>query len=471
MATLIQIRRGTKTQLDGITLSTGEIGYTTDTNEVYIGDGTNSHLVGKVMVDAGENRPTAGVSGRVFLDTDNNYTYVDDGTSWISVSAEIDESEVDHNLLHNYVANEHIDHSNVNVLTDGPISGGGDLTADRTIGLNYDNNQLGVSNNDLYIKESGLDHDSLNNTHQNVTTTDSPTFANVTINNGPSDGAHATNKDYVDGLIQGIEWQSSVIDFYDSSTDTPTSPDSGDRYIASTTESGWTADNIYEWDGSVWIETVVSNGMAVWVETADKKYVFNGTDWVVFGETITHNNLSGLQGGSATERYHLSQSAFNNLNDANQSIKTSDSVTFDDVTISNPTNIYDLSHDSFTDYVANEHIDWTATQVSDIHQDNITSLSVTQHEGDINHDALDNYVADEHIDHSGVSVTAGDGLSGGGNITSTKTINIDPDSTTGATVAPINLTANGAGILIDNSSLTHSNGEIEVSLVDGGSFA
>jgi len=38
---------------------------------------------------------------------------------------------------------------------------------------------------------------------------------------------------------------------------------------------------------------------------------------------------------------------------------TTSDVTFNDVSISNPANIYNLSHDSFADYVANEHIDWT----------------------------------------------------------------------------------------------------------------
>jgi hypothetical protein len=43
----------------------------------------------------------------------------------------------------------------------------------------------------------------------------------------------------------------------------------------------------------------------------------------------------------------------------------------------------------------------------------------------IDHDALTNFVANEHIDHSGVSIIAGNGLTGGGDITSSRTINID----------------------------------------------
>jgi len=565
MSTIIQIKRGTKTALDGVTLTAGEIAYTTDTYEVYVGDGTDKHLVGGVIVDTTENRPSAGVSGRIFLDQDTGYTYIDDGTEWVSISSAIDESEIDHDLLHNYVAdkhidhsgvsitgagllvgqggdittsrtftlnhddvdhdqttnyvaNEHIDHTNVSITGDGPISGGGNISANRTIGLNYKTSQLGVDvNDDLYVIESGLDHDSLNNVHQDVNTNASPTFNSVTLSTVPDVGNDAATKDYVDGLIQGLEWQSSVIDFYDPSASLPDTPTVGDRYISSATANGWTEDYIYEWDGTEWIEINVSSGMAIWVEAADRKYVYNGTGWVVFGETITHNNLSSIQGGTATERYHLSQSAYNNLSDADQSIKTTDSVVFDDATISNPVNIYNLSHDSFADYVAdkhidhsgvsitgagllegqggditasrtftlnhgdvdhdqttnyvaNEHVDWSATNSLNIHSDNITSTSVTQHEGDINHDELDNYVANKHVDHSNVNITAGEGLSGGGNITTSRTIDINRDTTTGATVAPVNITEHGAGILLDNYSITHTNGEIEVSVVDGGTF-
>lgn len=39
---------------------------------------------------------------------------------------------------------------------------------------------------------------------------------------------------------------------------------------------------------------------------------------------------------------------------------TGDGPTFDDLTLSSPSNIYALSHDSFADFAANEHIDWTA---------------------------------------------------------------------------------------------------------------
>ena len=45
----------------------------------------------------------------------------------------------------------------------------------------------------------------------------------------------------------------------------------------------------------------------------------------------------------------------------------------------------------------------------------------------ISHDSTTGFVANEHIDHSSVSITAGTGLNGGGTIASTRTLNVDSD--------------------------------------------
>lgn len=57
-----------------------------------------------------------------------------------------------------------------------------------------------------------------------------------------------------------------------------------------------------------------------------------------------------------------------------------------------------IDHDATTNFVAAEHIDWSATGAEDIHDDRIAESSVTQHEAAIDHDALTNFVANEHID-------------------------------------------------------------------------
>lgn len=113
---------------------------------------------------------------------------------------------------------------------------------------------------------------------------------------------HLTTKQYVDEVTTSLDWQNSVIDIVPVASGTTTS---GNRYIASATGGGWTEDYIYEYNGSSWDETVPNEGFASWVEVQDALYVYNGTEWVQFGSTITHNNLSGLQGGTSDQYYHL----------------------------------------------------------------------------------------------------------------------------------------------------------------------
>ena len=57
-----------------------------------------------------------------------------------------------------------------------------------------------------------------------------------------------------------------------------------------------------------WIEAETNEGFACTVEDENTVYVFNGTSWVKLITIVVHNDLSGLQGGSSTERYHLDSS-------------------------------------------------------------------------------------------------------------------------------------------------------------------
>ena len=51
-----------------------------------------------------------------------------------------------------------------------------------------------------------------------------------------------------------------------------------------------------------------------------------------------------------------------------------------------------------------------------------TALGLFDQSSDVDHDATTNFVADEHIAHSGVSISAGTGLTGGGDISATRTL-------------------------------------------------
>jgi len=65
--------------------------------------------------------------------------------------------------------------------------------------------------------------------------------------------------------------------------------------------------------------------------------------------------------------------------------------------------------------------------------DNTVTIGVSgliSQSSQVDHDATTNFVANEHIDHSAVSINAGFGLAGGGDITATRTLSLDTGSST-----------------------------------------
>ena len=97
----------------------------------------------------------------------------------------------------------------------------------------------------------------------------------------------------------------------------------------------------------------------------------------------------------------------------------------------------------------------------------ISESSVTQHVGAIDHDSLLNYVANDHVDHSTVSVTAGVGLTGGGDITASRTVDLDLNSLASVTVT--DGAADYAVVYQPGSPTGHKKILID-DLLDGGTF-
>jgi sugar lactone lactonase YvrE/uncharacterized protein YqcC (DUF446 family) len=109
-------------------------------------------------------------------------------------------------------------------------------------------------------------------------------------------------KEYVDGLVMGLDWQNSVVSFVSV---VPSAPTPGLRVIAAADFGTWAAGNLYEFNGAAWVGTVSNEGFALWVEGEDRNYVYTGTAWVPMSSTTNHETLNGLLGGAENDHFHL----------------------------------------------------------------------------------------------------------------------------------------------------------------------
>lgn len=147
---------------------------------------------------------------------------------------------------------------------------------------------------------------------QNYTVTGAWTFNTTAPQSSvtPTNGNDLTNKTYVDNIASGIIPQSPVINFYDPTSGLPVGPTLADRYIASATANGWTIHHIYQYNGATWDDSAPTTGWAVYVTGLTANYGYNGSSWVLTSNMPAHNNLSGLQGGTTSQYYHLTSAQY-----------------------------------------------------------------------------------------------------------------------------------------------------------------
>jgi len=279
------------------------------------------------------------VVGSMFVDSSTiNFTY-DDALN--TITAVTIPTAIDHDLLLNFVANEHIDHTSVSILSGTGLTGGGNLTTTRTLSL-----------------------------------------ANTTV----------------------------VPDSYGSASAVASfTVDSQGRLTAAA-------------DIPIIIEPAQVNDLTEYIQDALSSTLVAGSNI-----SLSYNDVSNSLTINSTSTPYSDEMAQDAVGAALQDTST---------------------------------INFTYNDASNI----ITADIII---GAIDHDLLLNFVSNEHIDHSTVSIIAGTGLNGGGNLTASRTLNITDTGVVAASYGDAStistFTVNAQGQLTAASSATVLIGANQVS--------
>lgn len=105
-------------------------------------------------------------------------------------------------------------------------------------------------------------------------------------------------------LLNGLDWQNSVLDKLNGP---PGSPATGDRYIVGSGTGAWSghSKSIAQYDGTGWQYSVPNKGWTVHQEAEGHDYNYDGSNWVDLGTSIDHNALLNLGTGDPHTQYQL----------------------------------------------------------------------------------------------------------------------------------------------------------------------
>lgn len=207
MAVIIQIRRDLAANWTSANpiLAQGEFGFETDTGQLKVGDGTTAWNALGYVVSAGGEANTASNQGAGVGVFDNKNVLDLEFRSLVAASSkvlitldagnkeidiDVQQGNINHDALLNFDANEHVDHTTVNIDTpaNSGLSGGGDISSTRTLLV-----------------------DPNNATDEVITASDEILFADA-------DDSNNLKKDTVQGLLDLIPPSANTLqDAYDNS--------------------------------------------------------------------------------------------------------------------------------------------------------------------------------------------------------------------------------------------------------------
>src|SRR6056297_847891 len=391
------------------------------------------------------------------------------------------ESALDHDDLTGFVTNEHIDHSLVSISSGSGLTGGGDITSSRTLSHADTSSQASSDNSgntfiqdislDGYGHLTGLTTGSVSNldnyqswtaqdddgTTYSITSGDTLQFAEGAgiDSNFTADDVLTITATLGDSVEKGELVNSGTLsfDWVDSEVaDNLTINTSGSVQAEAIDQEGASTGQVLEWNGTSWQpatddDTTYSAGDYLTLSGTTFNVTDSWWDSVSDVPTATPSDGDTTHLSTADHIYDFVTGQgyitdYQDLGYVNSNAPTGNYATHT-VTISNGTNaiIYDYyDPDTNTTYSAGNDLDLSGTtfniestldHVSTINLDGTGSITgldsidaTTENtlESALDHDDLTGFVTNEHIDHSLVSISSGSGLTGGGDITSSRTL-------------------------------------------------
>ena len=274
----------------------------------------------------------------------------------------------------------------------------------------------------------------------------------------------------------GIDYASGVIDIDSTVARSATNFVAGDGLTGGGTLASNRTFNVVGGDGITANANDIEVDSTV-IRTSGSQTIIGSLD--LTGATVTASTQSSTDNSTKLASTAFVQTAINNLIDgAPGTLDTLNEIAAalnDDpslgTTVTNNAN--DITTLQNRNLVAGAGLsgggDLTADRTFDIGAGThiiVNANDIAVDEGSLNHDNLTGFVADEHVAHSSVTLTAGDGLSGGGDITTSRSFAVDSTvvRTSGnQTVAgdkTFTGTANITGELVSPSTSSTSEGAI-----------
>ena len=334
-----------------------------------------------------------------------------------------------HDNFSDFVADEHVAHGSVSIIAGKGLSGGGTIASNRTIDVDSANlvtlarTALSGTNGISYTSGTGVIR-----APQPLDSNATPTFkqlrgpAELVID--PAAIGDATGTVKILGNLQ-VEGTQTTIN--------STAISLNDKTIVIADSSA--DSSALNGAGIVW------GGDSV-VDNPTFTYAHSGAKFVANRE-ISATTLTGAVAASQLTGT-IDSARIPALSTSDITSGTIDSARIPTLLIADIGNINAINHDTLTGFVADEHVAHAGVSITagtglkgggtiastrDLAIDSAEFLSL--YNPSIVHDNLSGFVANEHINHTSVSIATGDGLSGGGDISSTRTLKIDSSDLAG----------------------------------------